>query len=500
MSVPTIKILNHSSQSASVVQVKNRVVASLRERVVLFALLAVFIGLAIEFRNPFVGQWDSFDYVTKTVRYQVSDLAFGRPVFLWMNMGAWTWVQRYGLDVVRAGLVGQALVMLFAVLGLVSFYFCVKPVAGIRLALFAVAWLAVTPMYLAYSGMVMTEIPSLTCLTAAVAVVLHWRRTQRLVDLLLSALLFGVAIHMREQLITAAAVFPFVMLIDQRSTWSKKVMAVIIHTASYTLFVLSVLYFLWKTDPDYPMRIRGWMSVFNLLDHGLLKQFFFLGKFAFANCGVALVISILTFRFWSEVLTVRAMISGMGLLPLFALLPNADLGIQPRYELIAVPAFILTAVVGLQRVLSGMKWPLKNIMLVILLMAQGSFSMGGWVLLARFNGVSSERRMRLERLLTNVPQDSVFIAGAYTPILEFYRQSGIRPSWEIIRSGWEWRKADLSARVVEALEAHRSVFFVSDAKAWDYLQEERVDVNALRSQFQFVRVDPGMERIQSKSK
>ncbi|MGB7623430.1 MAG: hypothetical protein WBN92_13845, partial [Terriglobia bacterium] len=169
MSVPTPNRPAHSSQSFSPVQAKNQLLATPRERAILGLLLLGFGILAFLFRNPFMGQWDSFDYVTKTLRHQVSDLAFGRPLFLGINRVMWEGANRVGVSVFHAFWVAQTVVGGFALWGLVCFYSCVKRVGGVRLALFGVAWLATTPMYLAYSGMVMTEVPSLTCLLAAVA-------------------------------------------------------------------------------------------------------------------------------------------------------------------------------------------------------------------------------------------------------------------------------------------------------------------------------------------
>jgi hypothetical protein len=88
------------------------------------------------------------------------------------------------------------------------------------------------------------------------------------------------------------------------------------------------------------------------------------------------------------------------------------------------------------------------------------------------------------------------VGGAYTPILEFYRHTVLRPNWRIIRSGWEWKKNELEPTINRELLAGHRVFFLSGEGAWDYLQDEKADINSLKNKFDFVPVNPGMERIE----
>ncbi|MBZ5538206.1 MAG: glycosyltransferase family 39 protein [Acidobacteriia bacterium] len=487
---------DYSSQTLHPLQAKNQRRASPRERAVLVLLLLGFAVLALMCRNPFMGQWDSFDYVTKAVRHQVSDLAFGRPLFLGILRVAWEGAHLLGVGIDHAFQVAQSIVWGFGICGLVCFYFCVKWVGGVRLGLWGVAWLGTTPMYLAYSGMVMTEVPSLTCLLAAVALLLHWERSRKLSQLVGSALLFAAGIHIREQLITAAALFPLIIFLDRGLTGRRRVSAVLVHTGIYTLVVLAMVAFLVRMDPDFWGRVQGWAAVLPIRTHGLGKQFLYLLAFAIVNGGVSLVGMLLTWRKWAKVAPVRALVSGMALLPLLTLLPNADLRIQPRYELLAVPAFILAALVGLRMMQGEERPPTRKILVGVVLVGHLAFFAGGMAALVRFNRLSLERKARVETLLVIAPQNAGFVGGAYTPILDFYQQSGIRPGWEVIRSGWEWNRESLPERINRELMANRRIYYLSDAGVWDYLREEQADVEALRSKFRFIRVDRGMERIE----
>ncbi len=304
---------------------------------------------------------------------------------------------------------------------------------------------------------------------------------------------------MREQLITAAAVFPFLALLDSSTSWRKRWMAILLHTLTYVVLVVAVMWIVGALEPGYWNRILRWASVVRLVSHDLWGQFFSLVKFSLANGLLAFVGALLTFPWWKRMNRVRAIAMGMGVLPLLALLPNGDLGIQPRYEIIAVPALILASVVGIRQLLmSGLKtW--KKPLLGILVVLQCSLLLGGLVILHRFNRMSLERKVRVEKLLTFAPPDAVFVCGAYTPILEFVRQSGVRPHWEVIRSGWDWPGRTLDERVQEVLDSRREVLLLDDGRAWDYLQDEWEDVQRLRSRFQFVPVDPGEEQVTAKA-
>jgi 4-amino-4-deoxy-L-arabinose transferase-like glycosyltransferase len=486
----------HSSQRSVRLQVKNGRTVFLREEVLLLVMVAAFAVVAVILRNPFVGQWDSFDYVTKTVRHEVSDLAFGRPMFLAVTVAAWEVAQRLGAGVADAPAVVQSVVLVFSILGLGAFYFCVKPVGGKRLALWGVAWLSTTPMYVAYSGMVMTEIPSMACALAAVALLLHWEQTQKSRHLVWSALLLAAGIHMREQLVTTAAVFPFLVLINRRLDWRKKWRALTVHLLITAVAVSAVLVLLGRADSAYWPRVERWWSVFRVRNTGLLAHLIHLLKFALANFCVALPVMIATWRDWSKVLKARAIVAGTALLPLVALLTNSDLGIQPRYELIAAPAVIVAALVGVKVRLRRASPRTQRFVVAGILAGQLFFFLAGVEFLIHFNHMAWARKARVESLLATAPPNAVFVGGAYTPILEFYRQTGIRPGWRVIGSGWAWKENDLAELIAWQLKTRRPVYFLSGEKVWVFLRDELADVNALRSRFHFVPVNEGMEQIE----
>jgi hypothetical protein len=496
--IPDHELRAHSSQTAPPIQGKNKAHALFWERCSLVLIVSVFVIVAVIFRNPYFGQWDSFDYVTKMVQHRLSDLALGRPLFLAILIVVWETAHRCGAGLGQAAWVAQMAVLAFAILGLLAFFSLLKGIIGTRLSLWGTAWLAATPLYVVYSGSVMTEVPSLACLISSVAVLVYWLREPRKSWLLLSAVLFAASVHMREQTLTAAAVFPLLIFFNVRLEWRQRMTAILIHAVSFLLVALTVPFLLGRFDTDYWNRVQYWMSVFHLRQQGLLKQLLFLIKFALANSLVAAAVTGITFRFWSKVLPVRAIVFGMGLLPMAALLTNSDLGIQPRYEFMVIPSFTLAGLVGLQMVTSVMTPRARHITMGLVVICQISFLAAGLRVVTGYNQISSARKTRVAQLLATAPSCAVFVGGAYTPILEFYQQTGLRPNWRIIRSGWEWKKNELAPTINRELLTGQPVFFLSGEGAWDYLQDEKVDINSLKNRFDFVPVNPGMERIERK--
>src|SRR5207247_6463854 len=59
----------------------------------IIACLLYFAG-----RAPFAGQWDSFDYLKQIATLRLSDLGFGRPVFIAYNIALWETMRKvFGL-------------------------------------------------------------------------------------------------------------------------------------------------------------------------------------------------------------------------------------------------------------------------------------------------------------------------------------------------------------------------------------------------------------------
>ena len=139
-------------------------------RSAILPILAFYLYLAGS--APFLGQWDSYDYLKQIVTHQFSSLGIGRPVFIGYNVILWESLRNlFHLDPLRVEIVVMSGIVLFGVLGVWVFQQLaqkVLPDSDCRIAAIA---LAISPIYVVYSGFIMTEIPMLVLLMAAALVI-----------------------------------------------------------------------------------------------------------------------------------------------------------------------------------------------------------------------------------------------------------------------------------------------------------------------------------------
>ncbi len=131
----------------------------------LFLIACVIISWR---RAPFLGQWDSFDYLKQIVTHQFSPLGFGRPAFLGYNLVLWEPFKRlFHPDPRAAESVVTAGVIIMGGLGVLAFAGLARRLLSETAARMAVLALVLSPTYIAYAGSVMTEIPMFAAAAAS---------------------------------------------------------------------------------------------------------------------------------------------------------------------------------------------------------------------------------------------------------------------------------------------------------------------------------------------
>ena len=177
----------------------------------IIACLLYFAG-----RAPFAGQWDSFDYLKRIATHRVSDLGFGRPVFLAYNIALWETLRKmFGLGLHRLEVVAMAGTVLLGGIGMWLFLCLARKLLPPRVAQMAALGFLLSPLYAVYSGYVMTEVPMLAALLAAA--VLLWDSEAGGGKDLAGGALFGIAVGIREQGATLAGAFLWILLSPMRS-------------------------------------------------------------------------------------------------------------------------------------------------------------------------------------------------------------------------------------------------------------------------------------------
>ena len=483
-------------------------------------LLAVACLLFLLNRAPFLGQWDSFDYVKQVVNHQLSDLAMGRPVFIAYNIAWWEamrWllhlaplqaetVMMYG--VIIAGVLGVALFMRFSCLLL-------SPQVS-RMAALA---LALSPMYVIYSASIMTEVPMLVAALCAAMMLWDNKPGAQIYRNLAGGLAFGAAVGIREQALTLGAAYLWIICV-RRSGWRSRIQSLAVFSFSSLSMILLSAGFLYLKDPGaFARRLQVWfLSIptegVHFWTNAEASLIFTLGICPGAWLGVLCAGA---FQGWKNLRrfrrrgTERAASSGslpgklpsqgdgipcLGwavfcglILPIAALWRDADVQIHPRYCIIALPASLIFCAAVFHRWL-----PSRRAAVVWAVLQVGVFGITQ-IAIHPFRDVYYQKKEYALMVRTMVPGAALLIPGSYSPIIDYYRGLGDRPDWKILWSGWRWNHKDAEKQITEAWRQREPVFLCEGPRAWAYFEDEWLDL------FFFLRghrrevIAPGLVRV-----
>jgi len=332
--------------------------------------LLLFIVACIIFcagRAPFIGQWDSFDYLKQIVTHRLSDLGFGRPVFIGFNIVLWEFLRKIfrlvplqveGIVMAEIILLGAAGVLIFARLARQ-----LLPPAPCRLAVLA---LLLSPMYALYSGFVMTEVPMIVALIAAAMIL--WPSTSRhqLLRDIAGGVMFGLAVGVREQALTMGAAYLWILWI-RRAGFSQRFRSLAGFGAAAAGVIVGPVIALYLYDPPaFVRRMEVWLQAiptgqthfWKNLQASLLYTLAICPAAWLAMLGAWIYDRLQKLRQRSEAKVTcsrQANNSAKGpgiswpvwgvicclILPIAALWRDADVQIHPRYAMIALPAALI---------------------------------------------------------------------------------------------------------------------------------------------------------------
>ncbi len=477
---------------------------------VFIAASALFLALGA----PFAGQWDSFDYLKQIVTHRLSDLGFGRPTFILYNVVIWEIAkkclalpQEAVLDVIQAAtvLIGALGVLLMARLA----SRLLSPRAG-RMALLG---MLLSPLYAFYSGAVMTEVPMLVAVVAAAILGLPSPTQGLATRALLCGAFFGIAVGIREQALTLAAAFLWLIMITRGDRRARiRSLGSFVLGASVTALAPVLLAYI--SDPcTFVERVRGWTRTIPTAATHFTANLSATLLFVFLICPASWIAMALvtvargprtpTACQHEGVATARSRVLPVPVSPAFwiwgvvtsIVLPvailwrDADVQMHPRYLLVALPgALILCA--GLYHCRrpspgSAAAWA----MIHILIFAAAA------VVMQPFRAAQHERKAYTSVVLEMIPGEGLLLAGSYSPVFDFYRTTGVRPRWRVLWSGWGWDRYAVATEISRALARRESVYLCDGPYAWLNLEDERLDLHhILRGQPGEV-VAPGLRRF-----
>lgn len=486
----------------------------------IFLLAIIFVSSFVIFyyyRNPFLGQWDSFDYTWRIIKNRPSDLFLGRSYYIGYNALIWGAAKRIvHLRPEEAYKVIQLTTILLGSLALVVHFVFVRELVSSEVALLSTIFLMLSPIYVLYAGCILTEVPMVFFLNAGLAAYLHGLRTRKKGFFILGSSLIGFSVGIREP---AVFFFPLLVILPLLVMDSRRTaLAWALVGSLLALFVAAAgpIWFLATDYESYTSKIRHWSSHVQPNYHITLSAVKTLLFYTLINSPAAVVLTILGLinRFAHktksspseprrEIEEQRAPSTKLlvffffaSVLPLLLLLPDPDLRLHPRYELPSVPGITIMAAVFVNDFFSRSKireaWKrafVVSVGLAVLLLASI------WI-----NGYNRSQRHKkdvMRYLLNATPPNAVFIAGSYTPNIEYYKQLHVRPDWRVIGSGWDWPKHDLPFIIKRYLREGRPTYLISDRYAWVNLEQERRDVEMMRRDFHFEKIAPELERLRS---
>jgi hypothetical protein len=479
-----------------------------RAHVARAALFGLALLLYFLCRSPFVGQWDAFDYLKQIIGHEVSPLGLGRTAFIGYNIALWEAARRlFGLESLQVEAVAMAGVITLGAAGVLAFKVFASQLLPPRAALMATLGFLFAPMYAIYSGYIMTEVPMLFAAVSAAA--LLWRGGTRrrawLYDLE-AGLLFGIAVGMREQAVTLAAAYIWILWARPGGA-GRRVRSGATFAGAACIIVLAPLLALYLRDPAAFMpRMKTWLAAIptdraawprniqaSLLYAAALAPGAWLALLAAhakrrrggsralpqEDCSIRV-------PFWGIV--------GGFVLPLVFLWRDADVQIHPRYLLVVLPAAILLCAFQFHRHFPGrrglMAW--TSIQVCVFLAAQWSVQ--------PFRQMQIEKREYAQLVLSRVADNALLIPGGYSPVFDYYRVVGHRSGWQVLWSGWAWN-ANTAAREIEASwKAGRPVYVCDGPFAWLYFEHERLELFRMFRHCRFERVAPGLSMLRPRKK
>lgn len=460
--------------------------------------------LAWRFQDPYISDWDGFDYTVLSVQNLPSALGLGRALFLGYNHLLWLIADAlFNVPVESAHLVFRYGVIAQAGPAVVGAYALFKELTANRWAAAAGALiLAASPFYITYSGRVMSEIPAFLLLSWSMWWMFRSLRMGRRGAFLAAAFLVGASANLREFAVFYLWIIPLAAYFYKG--WLK------IGAAALALAVLGALagpsfWALYRPDFYLPSVINWWQLSLRerQLHNATADNFFFIRTFSY-QCSVAATLIApfaLAFLARRPGLWGLKLLAAAGLFSDLILIFNHDLAVNPRY--------LLTGLLGLAAVSGwGMaelaRWRAEMAGAVALVVA--GLSIGAFIQFGKENYDQVWNARQARRYLSRIemlPEDAVFIAGSRTPLVHFYANLGARSKWKAIPAGSGWPDERLGEVIDGHLREGRAVYVDFDRALW-YLgarekPREWKGLEMIRREYRLERVSEELHRIVGRS-
>lgn len=423
--------------------------------------------LAYVLRDPFITDWDGFDYTVLSVQGLPSALGLGRALFLGYNHWLWKLAERFwGWPASQAYLLLRYGAIVQAGVATIGFYALYKELSRRRLAaLISTLLMAGSPYYLIYSGRGMSEIPAFVWLSWSLWWLARSARLGRENQFLLAAVFLGASANLRE---FAVFYFPLIVLVGRwyRLSWWRCLSA--LGLAGVAALGGMIFWSLYDTD-NYLRAVINWYTLSaheRTLHPVTAKNLWFAAKFSFDCSSIATLTGVLGL---AALATTKKhfVLLGLGLCGLgtdLLLLLNHDLPVNPRYLLTGLPGLAAVGGCWLAEFIRTQRWRALPVLLGLLVLTKGTYNHMAKELYDHQWG--SRAAHGYIQKIADLPWHAAFIVGARTPLIQFYNGVSAHPHWAVIAPGAPWPDEKLGERIDELILAGRTVYVDFDPELW----------------------------------
>ena len=336
--------------------------------------------LILIFVDPFIGDWDGLDYTILALRGYPSSMALGRSLFIFYNHALYVMAHAlFGVAPRHAYLLFKYAVVAQGPLAVVACWLLARDLMrSVQAATVAALLVTFSPIFVIYSGQVMTDVPALLLLTVALIVHLRGVRERRIWMVMIGAALLGAGVNLRE---TIGFYFPWLVLAPFVCGWKpgpRELRLVGLSCIIFSVFAMCGFAYWFLADPHYRELWFGWCasmreeSARHPISIGNLAPFMI---YFFVTSPLVLIT--LPFAFTKEWrlrrLSPLLLLAGLGLFATLLLLLNYSTAIVWRYPLAGLPALAPLTANYLIRVLTtrlgDARRALKTCVVAIVLLA-----------------------------------------------------------------------------------------------------------------------------------
>ena len=468
------------------------------------ALLALTLSLL--FVDKFIGDWDGLDYTVLALRGEPSSMALGRMLFIYANHALYRAAHAlFHLQPQHAYLLFKYVVVAQSPLAVIACWILAHDLTRRReAATVAALFVALSPVFVIYSGQVMTDVPSV--LIVACALILYGRGVQKrsLAEMLSGALLLGAGVNVREP---AAFFAPWLLIAPFVYGWKlgrREIFYLALVGVAFMLSAFGPFAYLFWTSANYRAAWHGWRETMNAeaARHPVtLRNLLPFLSFFFLTAPVLVTrFPLAAIKEWRERgLTPLLALALFGLCADLLLFFNYSTAINIRYFLTGLPALAPLVADHLMRAQTAKFADVKrafwtialSIAFITVLMGAYAYLMGTEYQQKRL--LTKDYLSRLEL----VPRDAVMLAGAQTVGVTYWRGVGVG-EWLTIGTGAGWPGSQLQATIENFLQSGRRVFLDVDPRWWQpcgWQQQEIFGLVQIESKFRFRRVAENLYEI-----